>query len=96
MKYGFFTNNINYHGHVIRPRKVEISLHTGDVIKQVIEPRIVIEIRSFSGLCNVFGGFVSNLIRIAAPLNRIFQKDQQKDFGPLNDNERRAVKHLPE
>ena len=90
----FFTDKIDYLGHVIRPGKLQIAEHTTDAIRQLQAPTNLTELRSFLGLCNVFRRFVPNFARIAAPLNRKLRKGEPTVFGPLNEEEMGALEEL--
>lgn len=43
----FFTNSIDFLGHVIRPGQLEVSSHTVDVIRDLKPPTNFTELRSF-------------------------------------------------
>lgn len=75
-----FTEIIDCLGNVIRPRRIEIASYTKDAITGSQEPTNITEIRSFQGLCNVFGRLVPNFARLAAPLNKMFRTNQSIKF----------------
>lgn len=87
-KWRFFTDIVEYLGHVIRSRRQLISSRTIDAMKQLKEVRNLAEIRSFLGLYHVFRQFVPNFACIAEPLNWKLQKDQPKEIRALQDKER--------
>lgn len=91
-KCSFFTDTINYLGHVIRPRRLMIDADTADAIKKLKEPRIITELCSFLGLCNVFQRFFPSFARKVAPLNHKLHKYQPKKFVPLNKEELTAIR----
>lgn len=90
----FFTETINYLGHVIRPRRLDISSHTTDAIRGLKALTSLTELRSFLGLCNVFRRFVPNFARLAAPLHQRLKKDQPATFGSLNEEELNSMNSL--
>lgn len=50
----FFTDRINYLGHVILPGCLEVLSHTTDATRDLQLSKNVTETRSFLGFCNVF------------------------------------------
>lgn len=95
-KCSFFTDTMDYLGHVIRPGKLEIATPAIEAIKGVKQLINVTELRSFLGLCNIFRLFVPNFPRISAPQNKKLQKDHQFTLGDINDEETAAMKTLQE
>lgn len=83
-KCSFCTSTIDYPGHDVRPRRLEID--TADTIRYLQQPRDITKLRSFIGLCNVFTRLVFRVVRMAVPLNRKLQKDHSKELGPLKKN----------
>lgn len=93
-KCDFFTNRVDYLGHVIHPGKLEVASRNTDAIKGFQEPRTQTQLRSFLGLCNVYRRFVPNFARVAAPLNRLLQKGEDFDLPPFNQAQTDAFELL--
>lgn len=73
-KIRFLKVKIDYLGHVIRSRRIEIALQTTDAIRKWKDPLSVTELRSFLELCRVSKRFVPNFVQKAAFLNWKLQK----------------------
>lgn len=54
-------NTIDYHGHLILPRNLEVASHTTEAIQKLKQPRNLTELRSFLGVYNDLKRFVPNL-----------------------------------
>lgn len=85
---------MDYLGHVIRPRMLEIASDTTDAIKELRPVTNITELRSFLGFCNIFRKFVPNFKHIAEPLNRKSQKAHPKEFQGLAAVEAIAMKEF--
>src|SRR5579859_7139182 len=73
-KYTFFTDTIEYLGHVIGPDGIKPN---PDLVKAIVtfpEPRTLKELQSFLGLANYYRKFIKNYSRIAASLTDALQK----------------------
>lgn len=90
----FFTDNVDYLGHVIRPGKLQVADKTTEAIEGLKPPTTVTGIRSFLGLCNVFRRFVPNFARISSPLNAKLRKGEPSSFGDLDEKETEAFNIL--
>lgn len=64
-KYFLFKSSVDSLGHVVLPGRLQVSTTTQDAIKQAKLPTNQTELRSFSGLCNVFRWFMPNFSRTA-------------------------------
>lgn len=84
----FFTETINYLGHDIHIRRLDIVADNTDSIRGLQEPTNFTELRSFLGSFNVFRRFALNIARLAASLNAKFRKDQPKTFESFDDKKR--------
>ena len=69
----FLQPNETFLGHCIDAEGIH---HTDDnAITQAPMPKNVQELRSFLGLINYYGKFISNAATILAPLNDLLRKD---------------------
>ena len=92
----FFSNMVNYLGHIIRPGQLEIdNAHTA-ALREAQHPRTVTELRSFLGLCNVYRRFVQGYTDIAAPLQELLKKGVPKDLPEFTAEQEEAFRKLIE
>lgn len=92
-KCNFFTETIDFLGHVICPRCSEIASHMTDAVKRLKAPWNVTKLKSFLGLCIVLRRLVPNLATLSSPLNEKVRKDQPFNFE-VNEKELEAMKSL--
>lgn len=90
----FFTESIDYLGHMILPRSLEIASHTTDTIRGLQPSTNVPDLRSFLRLKTVFRCIVPNFARIVAPLNRKLCRDQPPIFGTLSKDDLNSLNTL--
>lgn len=90
----FSADTMDYSGHAVRPGRLEHVSRTTDAICGHKTPTSITEMRSFSGLCNVFRQFVHNSALILATLNQHLKKDQPDTFLRLKSDELDAMKSL--
>lgn len=79
-KCDFFTDKIDYLGHVIFRRRLETASDKTDAIKKLKDARNVTDLKSFPRLCYVFSLFVPNFARTSFPINEKLQKDEPFHF----------------
>lgn len=82
-----FLKTIDYLGHVICPRHLEITPYTINDICGLQPSTNFNELRPIPGLCDVFRSFIPNFLRIVPQLNRKLCKDQLSTFGILSEDE---------
>jgi Reverse transcriptase (RNA-dependent DNA polymerase) len=70
-KFHLFRSEVSYQGHVIGPGTLSVSEKNTLALRTAKPPSTQTELRSFSGLCNVYRRFVSGFAKIAAPLNAL-------------------------
>src|SRR5947207_11059299 len=70
----FFTDTIEYLGHVIGPDGIKSNPSLVKAIVTFPQPRTLKELQSFLGLANYYRKFIENYSRIAAPLTDALQK----------------------
>ena len=93
-KCSFFTNEVKYLGHVIRPGTMEIDGVATASLKSARAPRTQSEVRSFLGMCNVYRRFVVNFSHIAEPLNALLRAGQPANianWGPEHEESFRTL-----
>jgi RNase H-like domain found in reverse transcriptase len=101
-KFHFFTDTVDYLGHVIRPGQLSVAEKNTAALKVMTHPTTQTELRSFLGLCNVYRRFVKGLFKIAAPLNILLRKGETPQLSPLSpeqvlafDTLRASLLHRP-
>ena len=85
-------HEIEYIGHVISNKGVQVNPKMIDSIKAREPPCNVTQVQSFLGLCNYFRRFVEDFAKIASPLSDLTKKEipfkweqaQQDAFNTLN------------
>jgi RNase H-like domain found in reverse transcriptase/Reverse transcriptase (RNA-dependent DNA polymerase) len=89
----FFSETVDYLGHVIRPGRLGVAEKKTIALKTAPLPRTQTELRSFLGLCNVYRRFFPQFSAIYAPLNVLLCKGTPPRLGPLSPA---AVAAFPE
>jgi Reverse transcriptase (RNA-dependent DNA polymerase) len=79
----FFSETVDYLGHVIRPSRLEVAEKNTAVLKTAPLPRTQTELRSFRGFATSTGPFVPRFSAIDAPLNALLCKGMLPQLGPL-------------
>ncbi|CDF33203.1 unnamed protein product [Chondrus crispus] len=95
-KCSFFTQEVHYLGHVIRPGTLSIDEVSTRALREIAIPTTQTELRSFLGLCNVYRRFVPNYAHKAAPLNQLLKKGQPAKLEPFDETEIKAFDTLRE
>ncbi|KAK4382776.1 Retrovirus-related Pol polyprotein from transposon, partial [Sesamum angolense] len=67
-------------GHIVSSRVIEVDQAKIDVIKSILHPTIVREIRSFLGHAGFYRRFIKDFSKIAQPLCKLLQKDEAFEF----------------
>ena len=78
----FFTDTVNYLGHIIRPGLLSVDQSRVAALKHAQNPRTQSELRSFLGLCNVYRRFVQRYSYLAAPLNQFLKEGNRRNSSP--------------
>ena len=76
----FLKDSVEYLGHRIDAEGLHTSPEKVKAIQQAPTPSNVVELRSFLGLLNYYGKFVSNLSSILQPLNSCLQQNKQWEW----------------
>jgi transposase InsO family protein len=92
----FFSETVDYLGHVIRPGRLGVAEKNTDALRTAAPPRTQTELRSFLGLCNVYRRFVPKFSTIAAPLNSCLTKGKPAILGMLSTEALAAFETLRE
>lgn len=90
----FFTDRVEYLGHVIKPGALTIDEARVKSFKQQENLRNVTELRDFLRLCNLYRRFIFCYLDIAASLTNFLRKGQLKNFPTLEDNQSQAFDRL--
>ena len=70
----FGVSQLQFLGHVVSARGLEMDPSKVDIVKNWPTPTTVSELRSFVGLCNYYRSFIHNFAFCCAPLTRLFGK----------------------
>lgn len=89
----FACDSIEYLGHVTAPGKLHIARHTTEAIVANPYPTTASQMRLFIGLCNVYSRFVSELVKVAAPLSLRLKKGKRLHFD-FGGEERSSINEL--
>lgn len=90
----FFTDTVDYLGHVIRPGKLEVASHTIDAIDGLNKPTTVTKLRLFLVFFNVFRRLVPNISIITSPLTNKLRKDEPATFDRIGKDKTEAFDSL--
>ena len=71
--------NIEFLGHIVGRDGLKPDPAKIEKIKNIKEPRDIMGIRSFLGLCSYYRRFIKGFSKIAKPLNELLKKEN-KDF----------------
>lgn len=81
----FFVDKVKYLGHIVRLGTIEADqAHMAALHNVKYRPNRT-EVRSFSGLCNVYRRFFPYYSKLVHPLNQLLKKGMQIRLGPLED-----------
>ena len=73
----FMKESVEYLGHWIDAEGLHPLAEKTTAIQNAPTPRNIQELRSFLGLINYYGKFISNLSSILRPLNELLQRDRK-------------------
>ncbi|CDF40830.1 unnamed protein product [Chondrus crispus] len=90
----FFVEKIKYLGHVVRPGTLEVDAARTVALEQVRYPQTQTQLRSFLGLCNVYGRFVLHYAKVAQPLNQLLKKGQPVQLEGFDEPCKKAFHKL--
>ncbi|CAN6687754.1 unnamed protein product [Malus baccata var. baccata] len=80
-------------GHIISEKGIEVDKSKVDLVRYLLSPTSVREVRSFLGHAGFYRRFIKDFSKIAQPLCRLLQKDVSFEF---NEACEKAFKHLKE
>ena len=75
-KCSFMQNSVEYLGHVVDKNGIHVSPKKIKEIVEMPKPRNQHQLRSFLGMVNHYGKFLSNFSDMCAPFNKLLQKEQ--------------------
>ena len=93
-KFHFFTNSVNYPGHVIRPGTLEVSEKNIVAIRAAVPQKNQTQLRSFLGLYNVHRRSVPRFARLARPLTELTEKETSFQLPDFNEEQLIAFEDL--
>ena len=90
----FFTSEITYLGHIIRPGRLSVDAAHTKCLRDASHPRTQTELRSFLGFVNVYRRFIKDFAHIAAPLNALLRKGMPAKLEEFGEPEMAAFHRL--
>ncbi len=89
----FFSDKIEYLGHVIKPGRLEVDQANTKSLRDARPPTSKTQLRSFLGLVNVYRRFIEDFAKVAGPLNELLKKGAPDKFE-LNEAQLEAFRKL--
>ena len=77
----FFTNEINYLGHVFDKNGVRMDSEKIRAILKAPKPTNIKQVQSFIGLCNYYNRFIINFSEVFAPLYKLLKKNSTFEWN---------------
>lgn len=78
----FGVNEIQFNGHILSDAGIKPIHNKIEAVQKFRAPADVEETRSFLGLVNYVGKFISNLATVSEPLRRLTKKESVFIWGP--------------
>jgi len=91
-----FVNEVEYLGHVIRPGRMSVNEKNLKGIRKAIYPKTHTQLRSFLNMCNVYGRFTADFVKVVKPLNKLVSSTLPKKLCPPTMEEHAAFDRLRE
>jgi len=91
-----FQQEVEYLGHVLRPRQLLVNHKNIKNLAQALPPRNQTEIKSFLGMCNVHRRLIMDYAHIATPLTKITSKKLPHVLPPLDAAQLATFEYLKE
>jgi hypothetical protein len=77
----FYCDRVEYLGHMIYPRGLDVVISKVEVVMSIPKPRDMSRLQAFLGLCNYYCKFVKTFSAIAKPLTMLTRLDQPWIWG---------------
>ena len=81
----WFSNEVEYLGHIVRPGQIHVHDKNVDALKHASFPTTKTQLKSFLGMCNVYRRFVEDFAERAKPLNATTRADVPPDLPKPTD-----------
>jgi len=91
-----FSNEVEYLGHVVPRGRSSLNEKNLKTIKKAVFPKTKSQLRSFLGMCNVYGRFTVDFAKTAKPLNDLSSVKLPKRLSPPTTEEQPAFDKLRE
>lgn len=90
----FFKKEVRFLGHIVSTEGLQMDPDKIKAIQDWPIPTTVKEVQAFHGLANYYRQFIKGFSAEAAPLTRIFKKDQEFKWGPQEQQAFDKIKEL--
>jgi len=81
----WFSDEVAYLGHIVRPGQLHVHKKSVDALKQASFSKTKTQLKSFLGMCNVYRRFVKDFAKRSKPLNAMTRAEVPPDLPKPTD-----------
>lgn len=82
---------MDYHGHVVELGRLSVAKKTTEAFDAFMFPKVLMQVRSFLGACNVYRRFLMDFSKIGRPLADMTRKETKPDFDSPIESQTKSI-----